>query len=70
MTNCLRTVDKPATDMGESGMADAPMRISPDGRDLAIRNRDYDYFPWRVTDGSQRADKQVADWLPLVRADR
>jgi hypothetical protein len=40
------------------------VRLSPNGRDLAIRNRDDRHFPWRVTDGSQRADSQVAGWQP------
>jgi hypothetical protein len=42
------------------------IRISPDSQDVAIRNRDDHYFPWRVTDGSQRSDKQVADWTVLT----
>jgi hypothetical protein len=41
------------------------MRLSPDGMNLAIRNRDDRWFPWRVTDGSQRSDQQVADWHPI-----
>jgi hypothetical protein len=44
------------------------MRLSPDGRDLAICNRPDPYFPWRVTDGSQRAHSQVADWQPVIPA--
>lgn len=46
----------------------AEARWSPDGRNLAIRNRDDKYSPWRVTDGSQRSDRQVADWLPVAPA--
>jgi hypothetical protein len=45
-----------------------PMRRSPDGRDLAICNRLDAYFPWRVTDGSQRSDRQVEDWQPVIPA--
>lgn len=39
------------------------IRISPDGRNVAIRNRDDKFSPWRVTDGSYRSDASVADWL-------
>jgi hypothetical protein len=50
-------------------VSEAEIRISPDGRDVAIRNRDDKWFPWRVTDGSQRSDGQVADWKQLPSAD-
>lgn len=44
------------------------IRLSPDGRDVAIRNSNARFHPWRVTNGDQYTDAQVAGWLPLVDA--
>lgn len=45
------------------------MRVSPDGLNVAVRNRDDRWNPWRVTNGGYYADAHVADWLPLTIAD-
>lgn len=42
------------------------IRVSPDGRNVAIRNRDDKCSPWRVTNGGYYSDDLVADWYPLV----
>lgn len=53
-------------------MTTYPVRVSPDGLDVAIRSRpatfDTDTAPWRSSDGSILSDNQVADWTPLVPA--
>lgn len=46
-----------------------PMRMGPDGNDVAIRNReDPDgQWPWSTSDGALVPDSHVADWTPLGR---
>lgn len=43
-----------------------PVRISPDGRDVAIRRGPDE---WRVTNGGLYRDQHVADWTPLERVE-
>lgn len=46
---------------------DAPeVRLSPDGYNVAIRNRDSKTAPWRVTNGGYYRDDQVSEWTPLL----
>ena len=40
-------------------------RMSPDGRDVAVRRGPND---WRVSNGGHYRDLHVADWLPLIVA--
>lgn len=39
-----------------------PVRLSPDGQDVAIRRGPND---WRVSNGGHYRDQHVADWTPL-----
>lgn len=41
------------------------VRLSPDGRDVAIRNGAYEHSPWRVSNGGHYADSHVREWTPL-----
>ncbi len=41
------------------------VRMSPDGRDVAIRRAPND---WRVSNGGHYRDVHVADWLPMTIA--
>lgn len=50
------------------------IRVSPDGRDVAIRNLrevnpryDGKHCEWRATNGAYLTDKQVEGWIPLNR---
>lgn len=50
---------------------DAPeIRVSPDGRDVVIRNlsefADHPVLRWRSTDLMWFTDDEVADWIPLA----
>jgi hypothetical protein len=45
------------------------IRVSPDGKNVAIRNNSLPLVssaPWRVSNGGFYSDEQVADWYPLV----
>jgi hypothetical protein len=41
------------------------LRLSPDGLNVAIRNRDSKTHPWRVSNGGYYRDDQVEGWYPL-----
>ncbi len=42
------------------------VRLSPDGRDVAIRNvMDHPTLKWRTSSGLWLTDEEVADWTPL-----
>lgn len=51
--------------------AEPEVRLSPDGRLVAIRTGEKKWAQWRVSDGTRRTDARVADWrvLPLERTD-
>jgi hypothetical protein len=42
------------------------IRLSPDGLNVAIRNRDSKTHPWRVSNGGYYRDDQVEGWHPMV----
>lgn len=52
----------------EYGMETSPIKISPDGHNVAIRNRKSPRYPWRVTTGGYYTDEQVAAWIELAVA--
>jgi hypothetical protein len=53
--------------MSENIDRKAPLqiRLSPDGLNVAIRNRVSKTAPWRVSNGGYYRDDQVEGWYPL-----
>lgn len=53
-------------------MTTYPVRVSPDGLDVAVRSNDRGILsetaPWRASGGMALSDAQVADWLPYAPA--
>lgn len=50
----------------EVGMSTPEVRLSPDGRTVAIRKKVAFGREWEASDGGRYFDEQVSDWTPLL----
>jgi hypothetical protein len=71
MTNCLRTVDKPATDMGESGMSKWLLEMGRDqfqsvkADDCRINSGCAVFLRWRADDLVVSEAYPAGSWLSI-----
>lgn len=43
------------------------IRISPDGKEVAVRSYEVRSFPWHIIGCGLASDRAVADWTPASR---